>query len=163
MAEAAEAAVAFLRALERLPPYTGVVFRGLPSIPALSSVRWTRGVTATSRDPRIATENFSAASIAAIVSRTGRDISSFSRYPDEREVVLPPEVALVEIARTTTDDGRAVILIEQLSEPAPSDLPSTLSELTTLVKDELRRAQAMDPVRITTVEKFVEPLYLVES
>lgn len=163
MAEAAEAALAFLRALERLPPYTGVVFHGLPSIPPLSSVRWTRGVTATSRDPRIATENFTVPAIAAIVSRSGRDISSFSRYSDEREVVLPPEVALVEIARTTTDDGRAVVLIEQLSEPTPTDLPSTLVDLIAHVEGELRRAQAADPVKITTVGKFVEPLYLVES
>ena len=115
MSDAAEAALAFLRALSRLPPYTGVVFHGLPEAPDLASARWTRGVTAMSRDPRIATENFTAPTVAAIVSRSGRDITAFSAHPHEQEVVLPPEAALLEVARTTTDDGRPVIVIEQLA------------------------------------------------
>ncbi len=81
MVDAAEAALRFLRALERLPTYTGIVFHGLHTIPRLAPARWTRGVTATSKDPRIATENFSTPAVAAIVSRTGRDIAAFSAHP----------------------------------------------------------------------------------
>lgn len=91
MADAAEAARRFSSALEKLPAHTGIVFLGLPYIPQLAPARWTRGVTATSKDPRIATENLSNPAIAAIVSRTGREIAAFSAHPAEQEVVLPPE------------------------------------------------------------------------
>ena len=54
--DAGQAALGFLRALEKLPPYTGIVFHGLPAIPDIVCAKWTDGVTATSHDPRIATD-----------------------------------------------------------------------------------------------------------
>lgn len=163
MTDAAEKALAFLEALKRLPPFAGIVFHGLPTVPDLTSARWTRGVTATSRDPRIATENFASPVIAAIVSRTGRDISVFSMQPSELEVVLPPDVALLEIARTSTDDGRAVVVIEQLAEIDPqSDLPPTLEALVAEVNRILRDAAAAPPVEIRLPGKFVEQLLFAD-
>jgi len=163
MADAAEAARRFLSALEKLPAHTGIVFHGLPYIPPLAPARWTRGVTATSKDPRIATENFSSPAIAAIVSRTGREIAAFSAHPAEQEVVLPPEVVLLEVARINLPDGRPVVIVEQLAEHDPtSDLPPTLNGLVTLVNDALRSAQALEPAPITTPGKFVEPLFFLD-
>lgn len=135
MVDAADAALRFLRALERLPPYTGIVFHGLPTAPRLAPARWTRGVTATSKDPRIATENLSTPAVAAIASRTGRDIAAFSAHPSEQEVVLPPEVVLMEVARTNLGDGRPVIIVEQLAESDPSaSLRPTLEALVSQVE-----------------------------
>lgn len=164
MVDAAEAALRFLSALEKLPAHTGIVFHGLPFIPQLAPARWTRGVTATSKDPRIATENFSTPAIAAIVSRTGREISAFSAHPAEQEVVLPPEVVLLEVACTSLPDGRPVVIVEQLAEHDPtSGLPPTLNDLITRVNEVLRSAQALEPAPVTTPGKFVEPLFFLDD
>jgi hypothetical protein len=164
MSDAGERALAFLRALERLPPYTGIVYHGLPAVPALARARWTRGVVATSRDPRIATENFTAPVIAAIVSRSGRDIAAFSSHPQEHEVVIPPEVPIQEVARTVAPDGRVVVIIEQLAEVDPdSGLPPTLDGLIHAVDEQLREAHSRAAVEITTPAKFVEQLYFADA
>ncbi|WP_394684984.1 hypothetical protein [uncultured Microbacterium sp.] len=164
MVDAAEAARAFLRALERLPAYTGVVFHGLASIPRLAPARWTRGVTATSKDPRIATENFSTPAVAAIVSRTGRDLGQFSAHPAEQEIVLPPEVVLLEVARTFLPDGRPVVIIEQLAEQDPSaSLPPTLDALVDHVRQRLQSGLKAREAPITTRGKFVEQFFFLDE
>lgn len=164
MFDPAEAATRFLQALEKLPTHTGIVFHGLPSVPQLAPARWTRGVTATSKDPRIATENFSTPAIAAIVSRTGRDFAAFSAHPAEREVVLPPEVVLLEVAHTRLPDGRPVVIVEQLAEPDPrADLPPTLDALVAAVHELLQLAQAGEPSAITTPGKSVEPFFFLDE
>ncbi|WP_144784100.1 hypothetical protein [Microbacterium sp. BH-3-3-3] len=164
MSDTAQTALRFLRALERLPRYSGIVFHGLPSIPRLASARWTRGVTATSADPRIATENFSTPVVAAIVSRTGRDITAFSANPAEQEIVLPPEVVLLEVARTSLPDGRPVMIIEQLAEQDPSaSLPPTLDALVEQVQQMLQSGLESPDVPITTRGKFVESLFFLDD
>ncbi|WP_270353268.1 hypothetical protein [Microbacterium testaceum] len=164
MTDAAGAALALLRALERLPAYTGVVFHGLPGVPPLKPARWTRGLTATSRDPRIATENFSTPAVAAIVSRTGRNIAAFAANPAEQEIVLPPEVVLLEVARISLPDGRPVTIIEQLAEQDPSaSLPSTLEALADQVQQTLQGAWESADVPITTPGKFVEPFFFLDD
>ena len=164
MSHPADSALAFLRALERLPPYSGIVFHGLPSIPRLAPARWTRGVTATSTDPRIATENFSTPVVAAIVSRTGREIAAFSAHPAEQEVVLPPEVVLLEVARTSLSDGRPVLIIEQLAEQEESaSLPPTLDALVEQVQQMLQSGLESPDVPITTRGKFVEALFFLDD
>lgn len=164
MTDPGEAALAFLRALERLPPYTGIVFHGLPSIPSLSSARWTRGVTAASKDARIATENFSTPVVAAIASRTGRDISAFSAHLGEQEVVLPPGVVLLEVARTVTADGMPVVIVEQLAEPRSiEDLPPTLPALVAQVEAALAAASTQPEAAITTPGKFVERFFFSDN
>ena len=73
----------FCATLEQLPPHGGVVFRGCE---ARSHERWagrahvTETLLSTSRDPRVATENFSTEAVYAILSRAGRGSSS-SRQP----------------------------------------------------------------------------------
>ncbi len=164
MSDAGQAALSFLRALERLPTHTGIVFHGLPSIPRLSPARWTRGVTATSKDPRIATENFSTAAVAAIVSRTGRDIGQFSAHPAEQEIVLPPEAVLLEVARTSLPDGRPVVIIEQLAEQDSSgSLPPTLEALVDHVHQRLDSGLEAPEAPITTRGKFVESFFFLDE
>ncbi len=164
MSDAGQAALGLLRALERLPTHTGIVYHGLPSIPRLAPARWTRGVTATSRDPRIATENFSTPAVAAIVSRTGRDITQFSAHPAEQEIVLPPEAVLLEVARTSLPDGRPVVIIEQLAEQDPSaSLPPTLDALVDHVHQRLQSGLSAPEAPISTRGKFVEPFFFLDE
>jgi hypothetical protein len=157
------AAAGLLRVLQKLPPLTEIVFHGLTDIPDLKRARWTSGVTATSLDARIGTENFSTPVIAAILSRTGRDITAFSAHPAEREVVLPPEAMLHTLALDTALDGTTpLIIIEQLAELDPKvSLPPTLPEFVALVKERVAASMAEPPAKITTPGKFVEPLYFL--
>lgn len=161
--DAGEAALAFLRALEKLPPVTDIVFHGLPAVPDLRSPRWTRGLTATSRDVRVATENFTSPVIAAIVSRSGRDLLFFSAHPAEREVVLPPEVVLQTVAVDAADDGTPLVIIEQLGEADPkAGLPATLPALIDEAKARIAAAVASPTVEVVSPGKFTEPLYFAE-
>ena len=160
-----DAALALLRALEKLPPFTGIVFHGLPTMPDLSAPRWTRGLTATSLDPRVATENFSSPIVAAIVSRTGRALTAFSAHPGQQEVVLPPEVVLRTVGLETGPDGRTpLVVIEQLAELDPkANLPATLEGLVQEVKARLRDAMALPPVEISSPGKFTERFYFLDE
>lgn len=155
-----EAALGLLRALEKLPPFTGITFRGMPSIPEISRARFTNGLTATSLDPRVGTENFTTPVIAAILSRTGRDLTSVSTHPSEREVLLPPQVMLHTLAVDTAPDGRTpLVVIEQLAELDPNvSLPPTLAELVQQIKTRLRDAMTLPAAAVTSPGKFTEAL-----
>ena len=161
--DAGQAALGFLRALEKLPPYTGIVFHGLPAIPDIVRAKWTDGVTATSHDPRIATENFRSPVIAAILSRTGRDISAFSAHPHEREVVLPPQIMLHTLAVDFTSDGvTPLVVIEQLAElDTGVSLPPTLEGLLEMVRGPIAEAESRSPVDISSPAKFTEQLHFL--
>jgi hypothetical protein len=81
----------FLAALDKLPPYDGITFRGLAlGEVAPESTTVTANVMASSRNPRVATENFTSAATLAVLNHTGRDISALSAHPDEAEIVLLP-------------------------------------------------------------------------
>lgn len=76
--------------------------------------------------------------------------------------MLPPETVLLEVARTTLDDGRPVVIAEQLADPDPAvALPPTLDDLVAHVRQTLRAARAQPAVAITTPGKFVEPLFFL--
>lgn len=106
---------AFLAALEQLPHYIGVVFRGCE---ARSHERWpgralvTSGVLSTSRDPRVATENFMTDALYAIISRKGRAIEQFSAARHEREVVFIPGSVFTQVTRVRVDDLPITIVEE---------------------------------------------------
>src|SRR5690606_24607890 len=84
-----------LAALEKLPAASGVTYRGLSADAAApASTFVTHEFTATSRDPRVATENFTASAVVAIAGRTGRDIAFLAHNPAEAEVVFLPGTIL---------------------------------------------------------------------
>ncbi|KEP74328.1 hypothetical protein HR12_12725 [Microbacterium sp. SUBG005] len=108
--------------------------------------------------------NFSTAGLLAIVSRTGRDISGFSAHPAEQEIVLPPEVVLLEVPRSRLPDGRPVIIVEQLAEPGAADaLPPTLDALVSLVDDLVERALKGPDVSISTPGEICGAAVLPQS
>jgi hypothetical protein len=116
---------AFLSTLERLPPYTGVVFRGCE---ARSHERWpgralvTSGLVAASRDPRVATENFTTEAVYAILSRTGRPIEQLSAARHEREVLFLPGTVLTLVTRARVDD-LPVTIVEEFDPHRSDDEP----------------------------------------
>jgi hypothetical protein len=65
----------------QLPASPGNTYRGMSGPPATSAFTLSR-VLPTSSDPRIATENFTAEGVVAIVSVTGRFIGPLSQHPD---------------------------------------------------------------------------------
>ncbi len=84
------------RALEKLPPHIGPVFRGT-DLPADVLARYQpdavvteRAFLSTSMDPAVAQSSAFAGNVEfRILSKTGRDISSFSLFPSEQEVLFP--------------------------------------------------------------------------
>lgn len=147
-----------LAALEKLPATAAVSYRGLPGDAAAPTGTFVaEAFTATSRDPRIATENFAADSIVAIAGRTGRDISFMAKHPDEAEIVFLPG-AILRPVQTTHADGITVHVIEELltdetAHPDPA-LPSDPDALLELVIEAVTTASTASPIAITTPGKF---------
>lgn len=106
---------AFLATVEKLPTHLGLVFRGCG---ARSHERWpgralvTEGLVSTSRDPRVATENFTTEAVYAILSRNGRQIEHFSAARHEQEVLLLPGTVLTLVTRVRVGDLGVTVVEE---------------------------------------------------
>lgn len=157
---------AFLDALEKLPPSPALTFAGVaeddtatPSALA-SGVVTTYGVTATSLDPRVATENFATRHVLAILGRTGRDLAPLSQYPDEREVVFRPVTLLRRVAETRSADGAVrITLVEELVPTEPRTGPPL--DPATVLADAAARVDAAlagERVAVHAPGKFLQPL-----
>jgi hypothetical protein len=116
---------AMLATLEQLPPHEGIVFRGCE---ARSHERWagraqvTEQLLSTSRDPRVATENFSTEAVYAILSRAGRSIEQFSAARHEREVVFLPGTIFTLVTRVRVKD-LGVTIVEEFVPDAEAEPP----------------------------------------
>jgi hypothetical protein len=110
------------RALEKLPPHNGPVFRGT-DLPREVLAQYQPGAVvsesaflSTSMDLGVAQSTAFAGNVEfRILSRTGRDISSFSTFPTEREVLFQTDVPFYVVdRRLDPSTGRTVIeMIEQ--------------------------------------------------
>jgi hypothetical protein len=105
------------QALEKLPPHHGPVFRGT-HLPDDELARYQPGVVVTERafvstsmDPGVARFAAFAGNVEfKILSRTGRDISSISMFPSEREVLFPTGVQFYVLDRKSDPHtGRTII------------------------------------------------------
>jgi hypothetical protein len=104
----------------------GLTFRGVPldaKVPEGGHV--TTVETVTTRDPRIATENFAHTHLLAIASRTGI-------WGDGGEIVLPPGVTLLPVAQIKVREADVTVrLIEEIDKSGgPTDnsgLPESLN------------------------------------
>jgi ADP-ribosyltransferase exoenzyme len=83
------------QALEKLPPHIGPVVRGIDLPPDVlaqyqpDSVVTERAFLSTSTEPGVAQSSAFAGNVEfRILSKTGRDISSFSTFPSEQEVLF---------------------------------------------------------------------------
>jgi hypothetical protein len=148
-----------LGALEKLPPHRGVSYRGIPADARFGhhegQVVVTRLLTASSRDVRVATENFTSAGLYVVVGRTGRAIEHLSQHPEEQEVVFLPVSTFLVLQRARIDD-LLVVVVEQLNpELGPTDDPlATLEELGALAVVRVREARQRPPVRVGSPGKY---------
>lgn len=141
--------------LSRLPATPGITYRGW-SGPAPHTAMTVSAVMPTSADPRVASENFTAERLAAIVTITGRFIAPLSRHPDEQEVAILPGTLLltvgsVAVPRLVND---VVLLAETGSAPG---LPEDSAELRQVVAQQVTAALARPAAAIHSLGRFSPP------
>lgn len=147
-----------LGALEKLPAWRGVSYRGQAQGSVFGRDRnalVTKLLTATSRDVRIATENFTSGGLNVVLGRTGRPIETLSLKPHEREVVFLPGTLFLAVDRFRVGD-LPITVVEQLN-PELGQLDDALASL-----DDIRRLTAVrvlagqqaEPTTIATPGKF---------
>lgn len=153
-----------LGALEKLPPYVGLTYRGLPDgVTPLEETTVTRGLNATSQNPRVATENFRYLNLYAIVSKTGRALGPLSQFPDETEIVLLPGTMLKPLPDLTVPERELTVhLVEELAVDQPAGpidgLPQTSDELVDVVTNAVRHSLDGPAVAVHSAGKFVGAL-----
>jgi len=153
--DAAAAAERFLSILTRVPPLPGLVFHGLSELPpATAAPIELRGPLATSRNPAVATENWTSPAIAAIDTATGRDLVPFSGHPEEQETVLLPDTVLVEVARLSL---AVDVVVYREHTGAELDQPDAL---VADVVEAIGAASAADAVVVHSPGKYAGPLPL---
>lgn len=110
----------------------------------------------TSADPRVATENFTAERVVAIVTITGRFIGPLSRYPDQMEVALLPATLLLPVGSVAVPGiaNDVVLLAETGSAPG---LPADLPELQRVVSAQVSAALQRPPSTIHSPGRFSTP------
>ena len=147
-----------LEALEKLPAWRGVSYRGQAHGSVFGrdgNALVTRVLTATSRDVRIATENFTSGGLNVVLGRTGRPIETLSSKPHEQEVVFLPGTLFLAVDRFRVGDV-PITVVEQLN-PELGQLDDALASL-----DDIRRltaarvlgGQQEEPATISTPGKF---------
>jgi hypothetical protein len=141
--------------LLKLPATPGITYRGMSGSPAISSFTLSQ-VLPTSRDPRIATENFTAERVVAIVTVTGRFIGPLSQHPDNLEIALLPATLLVPVGSVAVSgiDREVVLLAETGAAP---ELPADLPELKSVVSAQVGAALLREPVTVRSPGRFSPP------
>lgn len=151
-----------LRGLEQAPRYRGVSFRGRiqdATFGPCSATLVTHLLTATSRDIRVATENFATSSVYAILGGAGRWVEAFSPRPQEREVIFLP-ATMFRPVETLHAGGVEIVVVEQLAFD-DADRPGdswTPERVRTLVPDHVMRSRQVEPVDVTSPGKFLGDL-----
>ena len=154
-----ERVAALLSALDKLPAYHGLTYRGHDGSDVPRRATPSGVLVATSRDPRVATENFATKGVFAVISSRGRDLTPVSEHRAEQEVVFRPGSIFLPIEHLDVD-GLAVVVIEEIDTDAtPGEPPAvTLDELRERMRADLAEARGREPVTVTSPGKFVGPL-----
>jgi hypothetical protein len=148
-----------IRGLTKLPPYEAITFRGRSADARFGrpgEVVVTTGLTATSRDVRIATENFTAPALYAIAGISGRAIEQHSQFPDEREVVFLPSTML-RVAKVARLGDLPLVIVEQLDPQRDPAVPKTdpLDEWSRSIAARFLSARRRPPLDLPHPGKFV--------
>ncbi|MFI2753886.1 hypothetical protein ACGIF2_10670 [Cellulomonas sp. P22] len=153
----------FLDAIDKLPAFNGIAFRGLAAgevePPPLGVVT---GVLAASRDARVASENFTAGRLLALLNRTGRDVSVFAERPADAEIVVRPGSVWHRLTEFEVPGiAVPVLVLEELdvagTTPTPTEWGDTLAELTARVARTVQQSLAAAPIEVGQPGKFVGP------
>ena len=139
-------------AIATLPATPGITYRGMSGPPPRESFT-VSAVLPTSADPRIATENFTADRVAAIVTVTGRFVGPLSRHPEEREVAILPGTLLTPVGTVTVAGLTNPVVL--LAEPghAPG-LPPGRDDLARVVREQVTHALAGPPAPVRSPGRF---------
>jgi hypothetical protein len=148
-----------LRTLSKMPQLPGLSFRG--RAPGSTFGRGegqlivTKLTTATSRDVRVATENFTTDGVFAIVGKTGRAIEQYVPHPEEREVVFLPFTMLLVIKNARVGN-LPVTIVEQLDFDHPPESPGRggVNELGGRVAAAILAARKQPEVVLTNQGKY---------
>jgi len=151
----------FLAALDKMPPVGGLAWRGIDDVPgSVPALGVLTAVAPTSRNPRVATENFTARTILVLLTRTGRDLSAFSAHPHEAEVIQRPGSVWRRLPDRQVSSPAPLVVLEEV-DPAgytpPTDWPATLAELDNQLQTLLSSAWQQAPVDVTRPGNFVGP------
>lgn len=149
-----------LAAFSKLPPVAGVSFHGGDD-DAAGEGGTLAGVLATSRSPRVASENFSTSVLYCLVTVSGRDLTQLSRHEVEQEIVLLPGTTLLGLGSIQAEGLRLVMLEELDVEREPSEARTSgdaLDQLFATVSAAVATARAEPPVPVTSPGKFVAPI-----
>lgn len=144
--------------LSRPPASPGITYCGL-SGPAPQSATSVGAVMPTSADPRVASENFTAERLAAIVTVTGRLIAPMSRHPDEQEIAILPGTLLLFVGSVAAPGlaNDVVLLAETGTAPG---LPRDSTELRQVVIQQVTNALARPVVTVHSAGRFSPPRYV---
>ncbi len=144
---------AFLQGLDELPPWAGITWRGFTVQSGLGFTEptiVTQGITATSRDPRVATADFTTPGVYAILSLSGRDTSPFSPAPQEQEVTFALGTLLQSQGQIQGQYPIMVVyglLVGDGSVRGPQVEPTQLASELKAILDAARRLGPIGPVR----------------
>ncbi|GGH47467.1 hypothetical protein [Microbacterium album] len=144
-----DAMTRFVEAVSRLPVYRGLSWRAADF--ALTTPLTTEMPIPTSRDVRVATENFRVAGAHLFVTTGAREIGPLAANPAEQEVVLLPGARLVPVSALHEVEGVKVqVVLEQ--PPANEPLPEYPDDegIGTLIRDARSRAD----VAVTSPGRF---------
>jgi len=151
-----------IRGLEKMPHWPGISFRGATagdSFLTHAGVLVSQGLTATSRDSRVATENFTTPGIYAFLGVHGRAIEQVSAHPEEREVVFLPG-SLFSVATTVRYDTHVVTVVEELDLERDPDSPkSVLDDVLRDVAAHLQRDRDASTLLIASPGKFAGDVF----
>lgn len=130
-----------------------ITYRGMAG-PRLNGSFTLNGILPTSMDPRVASENFTADWLAAIVSINGRLVAPFARYREEQEIAMLPGTLLLLAGAVDVPGLPDSVVI--LTEPgdAPPELPADSTALKQAVIEQITAALARPPVPINTPGRF---------
>lgn len=135
-------------ALAKLPIFRGVVWRGAGF--ELTTPFTLQAPLPTSKDARVASENFRAPSLHAIVSVSGREIGPLSRHPAEAEVALLPGCTLTPATGVHLVEGFSVQVVREVS-PSGEIAPMVSDDDLALILEPARFAPRVD---ITSPGRF---------
>jgi hypothetical protein len=150
-----------LAALDKLPPFHGLSYRGYQGRQGSTPQRMSPSgvLVPTSRDPRVATDNFTTDGVYAVIGRRGRDLSSLVHAPQEQEIVFRPGSMFLPIERFEVADLEVAVIEELDPDHGPERDPAfTLEELKHQMRSAVRESRARPEVRDVTPGKFVGPL-----
>ena len=135
------------RIFSGVPEFRGIVWRGA-AFQLWGPLQLTAPLP-TSKDPRVASENFRSPYLHAIVACRGRDISALSGHPTEEEVVLLAGAVLTPVTAACRVEGHAVQVLREVGDhddiiaPSHADLAPVLA-----------RARTAVPVPVTSPHRF---------